>query len=101
MTNTKNFHWPWNAITGMTAITAMTAITGMLGIALLGGTAMAEPTAVSNPPRLILQITVDQLRADLPRRYYDRLGEGGFRYLMEKGTNYLDAHHRHARIEQL
>ena len=38
------------------------------------------------PPRLILQITVDQLRGDLPGRYYDRLGEGGFRYLMQNGT---------------
>jgi len=51
------------------------------------------------PPRLILQITVDQLRGDLPNRYYDRLGEGGFRYLMERGTVYLDAHHRHANTE--
>jgi hypothetical protein len=29
-------------------------------------------------PKLILQITVDQLRGDLLERYYDRLGEGGF-----------------------
>lgn len=37
-------------------------------------------------PRLILQITVDQLRGDLPTRYYDHLGEGGLRYLLETGT---------------
>jgi len=30
-------------------------------------------------PKLVLQITVDQLRGDLPTRYLDRLGEGGFR----------------------
>jgi hypothetical protein len=30
-------------------------------------------------PKLILQITVDQLRGDLPTRYYDRLGDDGFR----------------------
>jgi hypothetical protein len=30
-------------------------------------------------PRLVLQVTVDQLRGDLPGRYYNRLGEGGFR----------------------
>jgi len=48
---------------------------------------------------LILQITVDQLRGDLPHRYYDRLGEGGFRYLMEQGTSYLNANHRHANTE--
>ena len=46
-------------------------------------TAFAE-----NKPKLILQITVDQLRGDLPTRYYDRLGEGGFRYLWESGIVY-------------
>ncbi|MBT8054900.1 MAG: alkaline phosphatase family protein, partial [Gammaproteobacteria bacterium] len=51
------------------------------------------------PPRLILQITVDQLRGDLPTRYYDRLGEGGFRYLWESGIVYRDAHHAHANTE--
>ncbi len=54
-----------------------------------------------SPPRLILQITVDQLRGDLPWRYYDRFGEGGFRYLMEQGSVYLDAHHRHANTETI
>ena len=47
----------------------------------------------------MLQITVDQLRGDLPGRYADRLTEGGFRYLMEKGTWYIDAHYRHANTE--
>ena len=37
------------------------------------------------PPdlRLVLQITVDGLRGDLLRRYGDRFGEGGFRYLLD------------------
>ena len=52
-------------------------------------------------PKLILQITVDQLRGDLPRRYYDRFGEGGFRYLMEQGTVYENAHHGHANTETI
>jgi hypothetical protein len=55
--------------------------------------------AASATPRLVLQITVDQLRGDLPGRYADRLTEGGFRYLMEKGTWYKDAHYRHANTE--
>ena len=50
-------------------------------------------------PKLILQITVDQLRGDLPTRYYDRLGKGGFRYLLENGTYYANAHYRHANTE--
>jgi len=58
-----------------------------------GGSSAAEP------PRLILQITVDQLRADLPRRVYDRFGEGGFRWLLEAGVRYDDAHHGHANTE--
>jgi predicted AlkP superfamily pyrophosphatase or phosphodiesterase len=52
-------------------------------------------------PKLILQITVDQLRGDLPTRYYDRLGKGGFRYLWEKGIVYSNAHHAHANTETI
>ena len=52
-------------------------------------------------PKLILQITVDQLRGDLPNRYYDRLGKGGFRYLWESGIVYRNAHHAHANTETI
>jgi predicted AlkP superfamily pyrophosphatase or phosphodiesterase len=57
--------------------------------------------AADKPPRLILQITVDQLRADLPTRYYDRLSPKGFRYLYERGVVYTDAHHNHANTETI
>lgn len=50
-------------------------------------------------PRLILQITVDQLRGDLPLRHLDQFGAGGFRYLMENGIHYDNAHHAHANTE--
>ncbi len=50
-------------------------------------------------PRLVVQITVDQLRGDLPMRYRDRLGPGGFRYLLEQGVHYANAHYRHANTE--
>ncbi len=46
-----------------------------------------------NLPRLILQITVDQLRGDLLARYYDRLDKGGLRYLLDAGSVYTNAHH--------
>ena len=52
-------------------------------------------------PKLILQITVDQLRGDLPTRYYDRLGDGGFRYLWENGIVYRNAYHAHANTETI
>ncbi len=69
-------------------------------IAMLAVVALASPVlAASSAPRLVLQITVDQLRGDLPARYDDRLTEGGFRYLMEKGTWYIDAHYQHANTE--
>lgn len=59
----------------------------------------ASVLAATPVPRLILQITVDQLRGDLPARYADRLSEEGFRYLMEKGTWYANAHYQHANTE--
>ena len=52
-------------------------------------------------PKLILQITVDQLRGDLPMRYYDQFGKGGLRYLLDAGTVYSNAHHRHANTETI
>jgi hypothetical protein len=52
-------------------------------------------------PKLVLQITVDQLRGDLPTRYYDRLGDGGIRYLWENGVVYRNAHHAHANTETI
>lgn len=54
-----------------------------------------------NKPRLVLQITVDQLRGDLPTRYYDRLQDGGFKYLWEEGVVYSNAYHGHANTETI
>lgn len=54
-----------------------------------------------DPPRLVLQITVDQLRGDLIDRYSRHLGDGGFRRLLETGTYFADAHHRHANTETI
>ena len=53
----------------------------------------------NSKPKLILQITVDQLRADLPRTVFDRLPEGGFKYLYNQGIVYENANHRHANTE--
>ncbi len=58
-------------------------------------------TADTGPPRLILQVTVDQLRGDFPFRYYDRLPDGGFKYLVKNGTVFRDAHHAHANTETI
>ena len=39
---------------------------------------VAEARSDEDRPKLILQITIDQLRGDLPGRYLDHMGEGGF-----------------------
>ncbi len=74
----------------------------LLGLVALLSLMFASPVlATASSPRLVLQITVDALRGDLPNRYYDRLGEAGFRYLWEKGTVFTDAHHAHANTETI
>ncbi len=64
-------------------------------------TAFAGDAGRPSTPRLIVQITVDQLRGDLPTRYRDRLGKGGFRYLLEHGVHYANAHYLHATTETI
>lgn len=54
-----------------------------------------------DPPKLVLQITVDQLRGDQPARFLDRMGTGGFRYLLENGIVYANAQHAHANTETI
>jgi len=75
------------------------AILLMIGCCLVNITAYAQ--SGHKTPKLILQITVDQLRGDLPTRYYDRLGEGGFKYFWESGVVYRNAHHAHANNETI
>lgn len=57
---------------------------------------LAAPAVSADQPKLIVFITIDQLRGDMPWRFKDRFGDGGFRYLMEKGTTYTNANYRHS-----
>lgn len=80
----------------------MTAVCTLVLSAFLGihsSWVFAEDSKEST--KLVLQITVDQLRGDLPTRYFDRLGLGGFRYLLESGVVYRNAHHAHANTETI
>ena len=79
----------------MNGYLSMTVIGGLLGLSVLA------PVSAAEPPKLILQITVDQLRGDFLNRYLDRMGEGGVRYLLDEGVVYLDAHHTHANTETI
>ena len=47
-------------------------------------------------PKLVLVITIDGLPQDQVLKYYDQLGEGGFKRLLEQGAWFDDAHHGHA-----
>jgi predicted AlkP superfamily pyrophosphatase or phosphodiesterase len=62
----------------------------------LGNAAAAAPEI-----RLVLQITVDQLRGDLPLRHMQQFGKGGFKYLQQKGVWYTNATYRHANTETI
>lgn len=69
---------------------------------LLSTVSFGYAQGISRPqPKLVLQITVDQLRGDLPRRYLDRMEEGGFRYLLENGVVFENAQHAHANTETI
>ena len=76
---------------------SMAVLCGMLGHSVLA----SAGAWAAEPPKLILQITVDQLRGDLLTRYLDRMGEGGVRYLLDEGVIYQDAHHAHANTETI
>lgn len=75
----------------------ISALAATLVTCCLAGQAAASDAT----PRLVLQITVDGLRGDLLNRYGDRFGSGGFRYLLENGVVYTDAHYAHANTETI
>ncbi len=83
----------------MSKLITQARYSGLALTLVLAATAMPTVASEQSLPRLVLQITVDQLRGDLPRRYYERLGEGGFRYLLDEGLVYINAHHAHANTE--
>jgi predicted AlkP superfamily pyrophosphatase or phosphodiesterase len=72
----------------------------LLGCGVVGNIAVANEKARQDI-RLVLQITVDGLRADLLNRYQASFGEGGFRFLLRQGTVYTNAHYQHANTETI
>jgi len=69
----------------------------LLALALACG--LSSVSAEGIKPKLILQITVDQLRGDLPERFMKNMPEGGFRYLKANGLWYANAHYGHSNTE--
>lgn len=52
--------------------------------------------AQQEPPKLIVQIVVDQLRGDLVHQYQNDFGKQGFNYLLAHGLDFQNTHHPHA-----
>lgn len=44
----------------------------------------------SNKPKLVVGIVVDQMRYDYLEKYYDDLGDNGFKKLIREGTNFTN-----------
>jgi predicted AlkP superfamily pyrophosphatase or phosphodiesterase len=65
-------------------------------LVVVGAAPAVQAAATSPPPKLVLQITVDQLRGDLLPRYRSRFGKGGFNLLMDRGVTYANAHYETA-----
>ncbi len=72
-------------------------------LAALASISVAHGQLIGNhPPKLVVLISIDQFRADYVERYSPyflptKSGKtlGGFKYLTETGSWYLDAHHNH------
>ena len=72
----------------------------LLGSAVVGNITFSK--AQTNPDiRLVLQVTVDGLRADLLNRYQVSFGKDGFNFLLRQGTVYTNAQYQHANTETI
>ena len=77
-------HWAW----------ILASASGILAHSL-----HAQPPAFQHPPKLVVGIVVDQMRADYLYRYWSNFGEGGFKRLALKGAFLRDAHFDHIPTE--
>jgi len=59
---------------------------------LLARAGVAQQPAWAEPPRLVVGVVVDQMRADYLYRYWDNFGEGGFKRLVNEGAFLRNAH---------
>lgn len=78
---------------------------GLLGLTVAAASFMNAHAANGHESesdvRLILQVTVDGLRADLLTSNTAHFGQGGFRYLLENGTVFANANYQHANTETI
>jgi len=69
--------------------------------AVLLSSSFCVPAHAEEKPRMVLQITVDQLRGGLIDRFSAGMTDHGFNYLLKNGAVFTDAHHRHANTETI
>lgn len=75
-------------------------LTFLAWIASLAIICPATAAGLRNPsglpePKLVLVITIDGLPQDQVLKYYDQLGDGGFKLLLKQGAWFDDAHQGH------
>lgn len=56
---------------------------------------VSNESEVQDPPKLVVVISVDQMRSDFFERFEDQF-EGGLKRLWQEGAVYTNAHHAHA-----
>lgn len=69
----------------------------LIGIAIILIAIITTPTCSQKPKvKLVLQITVDQLRGDVIDKYKSSFTKDGFYYLLNNGANFTNAHFIHS-----
>jgi len=56
----------------------------------------SQTTLTAPSPQLIVVISLDQFRYDYLTRFREHFGDGGFKFLLEKGANFANATYKHA-----
>ena len=79
---------------------AWITVLSLMGL-IVGGLATIAEAQTRPDVKLVLQITIDGLRADLIQRYEKGFGKDGFRYLLRKSVHYTDAHYQYANTETI
>lgn len=73
--------------------------TSTCAAALLSCTLHAQQPTWQHPPKLVVGIVVDQMRADYIYRYWDNFGPDGFKRLINGGAYLRDAHYNYVPTE--
>ena len=75
--------------------------TAVVSVLLVAGLTYPASAKDEHDIRLVLQITVDGLRGDLLDRFGQHFGKHGFRYLLDNGSYFINAHYQHANTETI